>query len=111
MYMNDRTYELVTFWLVAAHLVISFIMILCNWNTPLISTSTKSKKGSSKKTKGAIGEATNMVEGYVSSMCSLLHNNKLIWIISFLVCAAVCTLLGLCIWGDDDMETTTETNK
>lgn len=110
MYMNDRTYELVTFWLVAAHLVISLIMIFCNWNSPMISS--KSKKGSTKKNKGAVGEATNMIEGYVSNMCSLLHNNKLIWIISFLVCAAVCILLGLCLWGeDDDMETTTEMNK
>lgn len=111
MHMDDKTYELVTFWLIAAHFIVSLIMIFCNKDKAILVSSPKTKKSVSKKGKGIIDETKDMLEGYVTKLCSLLKNNKLIWIISALVCLIVCILLGLSIWmeGDDDLEDVTET--
>lgn len=111
MNMNDRTYELITFWLVAAHLVVSLIMVICNWKTPMKTSLPSAKKSSSKKGKNVLTETTSFIENYVSKICSLLKNNKLVWSLSLIVCIAVCVLLGLCIWGEEEIEVTTEMNK
>lgn len=111
MNMNDRTYELITFWLIAAHFVVSLIMLICNWKTPVKTSIPSSKKSSSKKGKNMLEETTSFLENYTGKVCSILKNNKVIWSISVIVCAAVCVLLGLCIWGEEEMEVTTEMNK
>lgn len=113
-YKDDKTYELVTFWLIAAHALVSFIMILCNFKMPSYTKSQKqapTKK--SKKSKNLMEEASNIVELYVSKICSLLKSNEIVWVISFSICVTVCVLLGLCIWGEKELEleTTTEENK
>ena len=106
MYMNDKSYELVAFWLIAAHLVISLIMLIVNRKVskdPILKT-----KKSSKKQKDMLQSTTEKLEEYGSKKCSLLKNNKLVWRITLIVCITVVVLLVLCIWGDDEhMETDT----
>jgi len=112
MYMDQKTYEVVAFSLVAAHFFISLIMVILNWNNPIFNISKTSKK-SSKKSKLFLHKTTEVIEDYINDICSLLKNNKLVWSISLAVCTLVCILLGLCIWGENkkEEEITTAKNK
>lgn len=112
--MDEKTYEIIAFSLVAAKILISLIMVILNWNNPLFNISKTSKKSStSKKSKPFLNKTTEMIENYIKNICSLLKNNKFVWSISLVVCVVVCVLLGLSIWGDNkkEEEITTAKNK
>ena len=89
-HMEDKTYELVTFWIVVVYFIISLIMVILNWRTPLPSILKMNKNQTNN----------NTIETYIYGLSSILQNNKIIWSLSLLISLIICILLGISIWGD-----------
>lgn len=87
--MEDKTYEITTFWIVIGYFIISLIMVILNWNTPLPKISKTDKKSTNN----------NTIETYIVGLSSILKNNKIIWSLSLLISLIICVLLGISIWG------------